>query len=69
MEKDKKKSQPKQPEPRSIDVEVGSVKSLRANYLNQLDVGEDTFEGGEEASATEEDCGYDKGQANMFWLA
>ena len=31
---------------------MGSVKSLRANYLNQQDVGEDTFEGGEEASAT-----------------
>ena len=38
--------------PKSIDVEVGSVKSLSANYLNQLDVGEATFEGGEEASAT-----------------
>ena len=53
MEKDKKKkSQPKQPKPKSIDVEVGSVKSLCADYLNQLDASEAIYEGGEEASAT-----------------
>ena len=53
MEKDKKtNSQPKQPKPKSIDVEVGSVKSLCADYLNQLDASEAIYEGGEEASAT-----------------
>ena len=53
MEKDKKKkSQPMQPMLMSIDVEVGSVKSLSANYWNQRDAGEAIFEAGEEVSET-----------------
>ena len=49
MEKDKKKkSQPQQPKRKTIDVEVGSVKSLRANYLNQLDASEIVYKDGEE---------------------
>ena len=44
----KKKSQPQQPKRKTIDVEVGSVKSLRANYLNQLDASEIVYKGGEE---------------------